>query len=103
MSTKTERSIELVTPAVESMTPEQIKALGIVSLGMLTAIGDIPFAGEMLMGLMSAFKESVQQYCPVLYTQYEAALVIYRDHLAEKIRQIEAADKVREVMARESN
>lgn len=103
MKTKLGKSLEIVAEAMEKMTPEQVKALGTFSLGMFTALGDMPVVGEMLMGMMSGYKSALAAEFPEFHETYESAMFVYRDHLGDKIRQMDAADKVREVMARESN
>lgn len=92
MKTNLQRSVEIVTEAMEKMTPEQVKALGTFSLGMFTALSEMPFVGQILMGVMSGYKSGLSEEFPEFHKTYESAMFVYRDHLAEKIRQIDESN-----------
>lgn len=92
MKTKLQQSVEIATEAVEKMTPEQVKALGTFSLGMFTALSEMPIVGEMLMGLMSGYKSGLSEEFPEFHKTYESAMFVYRDHIAEKIRRLDESN-----------
>lgn len=92
MKTNLEKSVEMAAEATEKMTPEQIKALATFSLGMFTALSEMPFAGEILMGLMSGYKSGLFEQFPEFHKTYESAMFVYRDYIAEKIRQLDESN-----------
>lgn len=92
MKTKLQQSIEITGEAIEKMTLEQVKSLASFSLGMFTVLSDMPIVGEMLMGLMSGYKSGLSEEFPEFHKTYESAMFVYRDHIAEKIRQIDESN-----------